>query len=427
MFGKKLNTVLLTSDVGWAHAAVEKLSQTGSFQVVAVSQSERDCLEHSRDFQAEVVLVDQTSCGGRGLEAAGSLARQLRAALVFLASDQPTLDVWRKAVSLGIRNTMSKAFAPDEVLKMVSAALEEEKRKIQESGLLALEQSAPRVHVSSGVPVPRQQVIAVYSPKGGVGKTMLAVSLAAAMRKDASRLVVDLDCGGGGGSIEYFCPNPQATLADWRHLSSNGQIDRQAVESLLSPHKSGLWMLPAPTNLGEQLEVKDEVVERVLDIVSGMFHYVVLDLGQSLRHDATLVGLSRATAVVVVIGPELFSMHRLAAFKRNIESYSWLLEPFKVRLVLNSHVPVEPKLNLAEVSKLAFPVAKKIPYDDRAGACFREGGIPTVDLPHSAYSEAVFSLAEGLAPGSGERASRRGGGLFSLFRKKRRVVTNGPS
>ena len=81
---------------------------------------------------------------------------------------------------------------------------------------------------------PVGQLITVFSPKGGVGKTTLAVNLGIALSDKGSKsvCVVDLDLGFGDIAITLQLI-PARTMADAVHFESG--LDFGVLEPLLTP------------------------------------------------------------------------------------------------------------------------------------------------------------------------------------------------
>lgn len=123
---------------------------------------------------------------------------------------------------------------------------------------------------------------------GGVGTTTLAVQMAFELAKKQSRhegrlsritdpqiCIVDLDFE-SGGCIHQLDVTPGLTLDD---LSGDAmRIDSSITEAFLNTHGSGISVLAAPNMIGANAKVNTETVLALLDAVSTMFPYVILDL-----------------------------------------------------------------------------------------------------------------------------------------------------
>lgn len=90
---------------------------------------------------------------------------------------------------------------------------------------------------------PRGQVVGVFNPKGGVGKTMIAVNLSAALTARGKRvLLVDADTVTGHIPISLGMDGVPTVVDNWRDELDGGPVlsfDEQA-----SAHSSGLKVLP---------------------------------------------------------------------------------------------------------------------------------------------------------------------------------------
>ena len=122
----------------------------------------------------------------------------------------------------------------------------------------------------------RGKLITVFSPKGGVGKTTVAVNLAFALADHGKHRVclVDLDLAFGDVAItlQLF---PARTLADAVLMESG--MDIALLETLLTPHKEGLFTLVAPVQPDAKDSIPASLIGKVLRLLKSSFDYVVVD------------------------------------------------------------------------------------------------------------------------------------------------------
>lgn len=138
-------------------------------------------------------------------------------------------------------------------------------------------------------------LVTIFSTKGGVGKTVVATNLGAALADLGHRVcLVDLDIEGGDAAVMLSLV-PQHSLGDLAGIS--GPLDERAVESLLTHHSDRLSVLAAPLNLGAMVAAAP--VGEALAILKRMFDVVVVDTGGSFS-EHTLQALDHSDLLVLV-------------------------------------------------------------------------------------------------------------------------------
>ncbi len=108
----------------------------------------------------------------------------------------------------------------------------------------------------------RAPIVSVFSPKGGVGKTMIAANLAATLqlRHGLRVLLVDADTISGHVSISLGLEHVKTAADAWRDESEGA--DRATVDQLAAAHPSGLRVIALAS---DPLHVDGISPERVVD------------------------------------------------------------------------------------------------------------------------------------------------------------------
>ena len=142
------------------------------------------------------------------------------------------------------------------------------------------------------------QVVTVFSPKGGVGKTTMAVNLALALTEQGARRVclVDLDLAFGDVAITMqLFPTHSIEQA----IGSEDSLDFAMVEALLTRHQESLMVLAAPAHPDARERVTPQLVSKILHTLKEGFDFVVVDTSPTFD-EATLTALDETDECVIV-------------------------------------------------------------------------------------------------------------------------------
>ncbi|UFN45602.1 AAA family ATPase [Nocardioides okcheonensis] len=173
------------------------------------------------------------------------------------------------------------------MLGEVQAAAEEAKAR------LVAEAEAERAAAEA----PTGRLFTVFSTKGGVGKSLVAVNTAVALSQKGHRVcLVDLDVNSGDVAIMLQL-SPSRNVNDL--VAFRGGIDQGAIESLLTEHSERLSVVAAPVTLDSPDQASGEEIGQMLDGLKGLFEYVVVDTS-GVFDDQALAALDRSDSIILV-------------------------------------------------------------------------------------------------------------------------------
>ena len=121
-------------------------------------------------------------------------------------------------------------------------------------------------------------IISVFSPKGGVGKTMIAANLAATlqMRRGLRVLLVDADTISGHVSISLGLEHVRTVADAWREEAEGAE--RATVDELAAAHPSGLRVIALAADPLHADTLSPERVADAFMVWRRRFDVVVVDL-----------------------------------------------------------------------------------------------------------------------------------------------------
>src|SRR5258707_1866933 len=160
--------------------------------VVGSAASGREAIEMAGRIHPDVVLMDINMPDMDGITATEQLSSSAPGAAVVMMSVQGEADYLRRSMLAGAREFLVKPFSSDELTASIRQVSSREREKQSRFGVPTAITGAASGNGTGG----REgegQIIAVFSPKGGVGRTTVAVNLAVAAATELGKRVVVID------------------------------------------------------------------------------------------------------------------------------------------------------------------------------------------------------------------------------------------
>ncbi|HEY8345674.1 MAG TPA: hypothetical protein VIL07_00125 [Symbiobacteriaceae bacterium] len=255
------------------------------------------------------------------------------------------------------------------------------------------------------------QSVALWSPKGGVGKSVLAAALALKLAERQPTVLID-------GNPE----NPDVTsllrVPGYPNVTSwTPPSGRAELESRLVRHSNRLWVLPGPPRYVEEGALTGPVMESVLEACIGAGFTVVVDLGVSLR-DSTVAALDRVDRVLIPVTPDLLAVAPLRRIRAELDLLR--MPESKFRVVVN-RLTNSGEITLEDIEAFSdFAVAGVVPHSPELAAAVNRGEFALALGADTPVGRAVASLTAPLLdeePVVLARPRRLLGGLLLSLRR----------
>jgi MinD-like ATPase involved in chromosome partitioning or flagellar assembly len=150
----------------------------------------------------------------------------------------------------------------------------------------------------------RAQLLAVFNPKGGVGKTTVATNLASALvlNQGQSVLLVDADTVTGHVTTSLGLEQVRTVADSWRDQLEGGPVETLA--ELASPHPSGLSVVSLTSSPLNTDILDSERVGEAVEACRRGFDFIVVDLHPSYSHLNQQI-FERADRILVPVTPDV--------------------------------------------------------------------------------------------------------------------------
>jgi pilus assembly protein CpaE len=243
----------------------------------------------AHDLSPHIILLDADALGSLTGDLVAQLVGSVPDAGVVLLVQPEGMDLARQAVLAGARGFVTKPVKPDDLIGAMRQVLSRRGPTVEPvaEGLIG-------------------RVVVFCAPKGGTGRTTLAINTSIGMQQVTRQPVVLVDA-------DYAAPAIDVALnlhgdRDISELRSKiSQLDRDLVSSVLVRHESGLSVLLAPPPADMTMPFSLPQVQQVLVWLKRMFPWVVVDLGLPLD-DTSFAFLDSADLIVISVLPEMIGL-----------------------------------------------------------------------------------------------------------------------
>ena len=292
-----------------------------------------------------------------------------------------------------------------------------------EALLLRFQRSRDPAPAASGdgvVMAAPRRIVTVFSPKGGVGTTMIATNIAvvAAGKRPDRVVLVDLDLQFGGVAPQLDI-EPKQTLADVTR-DSTALKAAELLRGYAVKHGTGLHVLCAPPTPELSELVTPEVVKNLLATLTSGYDHVIIDAGSTLD-ERTMLALEAADSVVIPVYPEIPALKSVRTLLEFLSDQGTLGTKSTVFVLNNAFARDILKQRDIE-GVLGTKIEYDLPYDPFLYLKAVNEGIPVVlGAARSPVAEKLVRLAgtvfgeDGLMPPPAEPGRR---GLFGGLRRR---------
>lgn len=154
--------------------------------------------------------------------------------------------------------------------------------------------------------VTRTNLVAVVSPKGGVGKTTSSFLIGDLLVSRSKLRVLAIDTNPDFGTLGKLAPDSHQSGRQLTDVVSHMDRIRSAAEldPFIATTPTGLHLLAAPQQPELMEAMSPEIYGQLLSFLGRFYHAIVLDLGTGLTDPLARFALRRADQAVVVTAPD---------------------------------------------------------------------------------------------------------------------------
>ncbi|MDX1523988.1 MAG: response regulator, partial [Anaerolineae bacterium] len=380
--------------------------------VVGAATNGQEGIEMAIELQPDIVLMDINMPGVDGITASERISHEVPFCQIIMMSVQGESDYLRRSMLAGAREFLIKPFSSDELISSV--------RRVFQLGASRRQALPVMAHTATGMPTVADagptadgKIISVFSAKGGVGCSTVAVNLAIALQQIPVGKVAIVDTslqfGDIGVLLNLYASRTISDLAP--HVD---ELDNELIEDVFIAHSSGVKALLAPPRPEEADTVTPKLISEILDHLRTMFDLIIIDTS-SVLDDIVLSVLDVSDKIIVITTPEIPSIKNAKLLFEVTEALDY--ERDRILFVLNK---TDKRINIRAEdieNNIKYPIVGQLPLDERSVTIAVNQGVPFVlGDKNSVLTQAMIALSktvvEALNPSTEEVEAPVRSGLF---------------
>ena len=363
-----------------SRAETQRMLALSGFAVMGAAGYGMEAITLAKETDPQVVIAALEGPIARSLQTIESVADVLPTVPIIAYSTISDPSTIRKAMQIGIKDYLVMPLKEEDLSRSIFTVLAQDERRQQR---LTGEVEAQGFGT----------VLTIFGAKGGIGKTTIATNVAAALvqKTGQSVVLVDLDTRFGDVAILMDVPADRS-IADL--AMPDEQIDREAVQSCLFNHSSGVTILPAPIRPTDWQSIHPGHIEKTVAVLAATHDYVVLDTPGTFN-DIVSRALEMSTIVLLIATMDLASLKDTILALEMLRSWSFPAEKVKVVVNHTNDSHSDARVDIRRI--LGKDVFWSIPYDRNISQASQLGMPIVVAKPKSKASESFIELSYAVA------------------------------
>lgn len=385
--------VMLVDDIADTCDQLEKLLFfEKDIEVVAKASNGREAVALAKQLKPDVILMDINMPEMDGIAATEAIVAEDPVVQIIIMSVQGETDYLRRAMMAGAREFLVKPVSADDLYKSIRHVYKRRPKTTISQPMGYDGYAGPHAP-------PKGKIFAIFSPKGGVGTSVIAANVAVALRQMTQKKVALVDANLTLGDLNVILNLVSSTtIVDLAERIAD--LDRDLLNNVLATHPSQVKVLLAPPNPQTGELVTSEHLRVILEEIRKEFDYVVVDT-QSSFQDRALAVLDMADRIVVLMTLEMTCIKNIKLFMEVTELLEYPRD--KMMLVLNK---ADNRLGI-RVENVENNIQHKVV-------------LQIANAPH----EVGLSINQGVPLVIGKRDLRTSRDIFALARELSRVAAD---
>ncbi len=324
----------------------------------------------------DIALIALDSDPGKGMSLVAKISQELPECHVLVISSSTEGSLILQAMRNGAKEFLSLPLKLEDVLSALERIRQTQFSRTGEGQVRSC------------------QVISVAGASGGVGCTSLAVNLGCILARSEqnSVVVIDLDFALGDSDV-WLDIIPDYTIQD---VAENiTRLDYSLLKRSLTRHDCGVFLLPRPVHLDDNLKITAEQLRRVIALLKSTFTHLVIDVSKSFGA-LDMAALEVSETVLLVTQLDLPCLRNVVRLMQYFDHTEGLTN--KIRIVVNRVGLEDTQISLNKaLETIGREISYQVPNDFATMVEARNNGVPLImQSPKAKLTRAIEQVAQQL-------------------------------
>jgi pilus assembly protein CpaE len=386
--------VVIVDDIAETREHLTKLlSFETDIEVIGAAASGEEAVDLTGKLQPDILLMDINMPGMDGIATTERVSATFPATSIIMMSVQGEADYLRRSMLAGAREFLVKPFSSDELTASIRQVHIREKQK---RGRMVMQ--APGAAAGADGDKKKGKIVTLVAPKGGVGRTTLAVNLAVAMAGEQRQSVTLVDGSFQFGDVGVLLNlNPKnKSIIDV--VADPSSTDDDLVDTSLINHSTGIKVLLAPPSPEMAELITVDQIRRMMGRLRETNDFTIVDLWPHFN-DVSLALLDMSDVILTILTLEITNIKNIRLFLEVAEQLGYA---DRLKLVLN-RADSAFGIRVADVeNSVGRKIDHQVVSDGRTVVYALNRGVPFVwSNSQAPVSEDILKISRALVSGEG--------------------------